>query len=83
MKSLLLTDFFYIFTSYRLPLNAEYEPKTILNTGALIRKGGNGDGKAKLSEDAQLRWKIAEEDQFGNDPELLAWARNGRTNPSP
>lgn len=68
---------------YRLPLNAQFEPKTILNNGALIRKGGNGDGKAKLSEDEQLRWKIAEEDQLGNDPELLAWARNGRTNPSP
>ena len=34
-------------------------------------------GKDKFSEMVVTKWRAAEEEQFGNDPAMLKWAREG------
>jgi len=61
---------------YTLPLNPKYD-KTIMETGHMIRKGQNGDGKVMFTEEETKMWAKLEEAQFGDDPVKLNWARNG------
>jgi hypothetical protein len=34
-------------------------------------------GASAFTEEAVAKWKKAEEEQFGNDPAMLKWAREG------
>ena len=65
--------------NYQTPLNKALASAghSVMVDGTMIRKGVSGDGKASLDEAQQARWAKAEEEQFGADPELLAWARAG------
>jgi len=64
---------------YLLPLNTNTYC-TIMKTGTLINKGTNGAGKVTFTEKQQATWKEAEEKEFGGQPGLLEWARNGEGN---
>lgn len=63
---------------YTLPLNSEAfaSGRTIMKPGAMVRKGETGEGKEKFSEEQQVRWRKAEEEQFREEG-LLQWARGG------
>lgn len=61
---------------YQLPLNNNFNG-AIMKPGKLINKGKNGGGQIILNEEQQVRWKEAEEKEFGGEPGLLEWARNG------
>lgn len=59
-----------------LPLNPNFKG-TVVNNGAMTRKGTIGDGKIVFTEKQHAIWAKAEEEAFGDDPEKLSWARNG------
>lgn len=59
----------------KLPLNSDLD--CIMKSGAVIRKGQNGDGKIVFNAEQQARWKEAENKEFGDIPGLLKWARHG------
>jgi hypothetical protein len=67
---------------YKLPLNLDkglwdLEKDDIIKSGAMVNKGEVGKGKTKFHPKVVEQWKKAEEDEFGHDPALLNWARNG------
>lgn len=66
------TDMF----GYTIPLNSDIEGR-IMEDGAMTRKGGIGDGGTLFSEQEKAAWAKAEEEQYGDDPKKLNWARNG------
>jgi len=61
---------------YELPLNTSFQGK-IMKPGTLIHKGTNGAGKVTFNQEQQVKWKDAEEKEFGDAPGLLEWARDG------
>jgi len=65
--------------SMKLPLVPEFNgTQTIIENGdSIIRNGNNGEGRAIFSEQEKEAWRKAEEDQFGDDPIKLNWARHG------
>lgn len=67
---------------YHMPLNLDKgmwdaEKDSIVKSGGMVNKGELGKGKAKFHPQVVEQWKKAEEDAFGDDPDLLNWARNG------
>jgi len=67
---------------YRMPLNQDSsiwdaDKDHVVNSGALTNKGGVGTGKTELSAKVVAMWKKAEEDEFGYNPAMLKWAREG------
>jgi len=62
--------------NYKLPLNPNFKG-TVMENGAIVRKGVNGDGKVMFTEEEQALWAKAEEQMFGDDPDKLNWARHG------
>jgi len=73
---------------YRLPLNDDpealwdLEKDHIIKSGSFVKKGGIGTGAAIFSDKVVAQWKKAEEDEFGHNPALLKWAREGGDFPS-
>jgi len=73
---------------YRLPLNDDpealwdLEKDHIINSGSFVKTGGIGTGAAIFSDKVVAQWKKAEEDEFGHNPALLKWAREGGDFPS-
>lgn len=67
---------------YMMPLNNDvglWDPDIdqIIVTGSMTKTGGVGTGGSIFSDKVIAQWKKAEEDEFGNDPALLKWAREG------
>jgi|EP01082_Thalassiosira_pseudonana_P003311 hypothetical protein len=68
--------------NYLMPLNKDtgrWDAKHdfILKDGKLIQTGQVGKGASAFTEEAVAKWKKAEEEQFGYDPAMLKWAREG------
>lgn len=61
---------------YMVPLNPAFQG-TVMTKGGLIRKGEQGDGKEYFTEQEKEEWHKLEEDQYGDDPAKLNWARYG------
>lgn len=66
---------------YKMPLNQDkghWDPDdSIITPGGMINKGGVGTGGSIFSDKVVAQWKKAEEDQFGHNPAMLKWAREG------
>lgn len=66
---------------YVMPLNQDkglWDVKdTIIKDGELVRTGLVGKGRAKFHPKVVEQWEKAEEDEFGHNPAMLNWARNG------
>ncbi|KAL3810783.1 hypothetical protein ACHAXA_006427 [Cyclostephanos tholiformis] len=67
---------------YKMPLNTDVglwdvDKDRILDEGKIFRDGGIGTGASVFSDKFVARWKKAEEDEFGHDPVMLQWAREG------
>lgn len=67
---------------YKMPLNQDKglwdaDEGFLIVSGALTNKGGVGTGAAVFSDKVVAQWKKAEEDEFGHDPVMLKWAREG------
>ena len=60
---------------YRLPLNPAYEG-TVMNEGAMTRKGGVGEGKRIFTDEQKARWAKIEEEELP-DAAMRTWAREG------
>lgn len=68
--------------NYLMPLNQDKgkwdaEKDHVIASGALVRKGGVKTGASIFSDTVVAKWEKAEEDEFGGDPDLLHWAREG------
>jgi len=72
-----LTDKF----NYLVPLNTDEQwdnfEDQFIKEGMLVGKGEVGKGSSKFSKSIVDKWEKAEVEQFGHDPELLRWAREG------
>jgi hypothetical protein len=62
--------------NYALPLHPDFDGKRIMQSGAMTRKGTNGQGKLVFSSEQQEKWANMEVEQFTEDG-LLRWAREG------
>ncbi|KAL9187741.1 hypothetical protein ACHAXT_006119 [Thalassiosira profunda] len=66
---------------YMMPLNQDpswdSEKNFVMMPGSMTKTGGVGTGGAIFSDKVREMWKQAEEDEFGHDPALLKWAREG------
>mmetsp|Transcript_21777 Transcript_21777/g.33090 ORF Transcript_21777/g.33090 Transcript_21777/m.33090 type:complete len:125 (+) Transcript_21777:303-677(+) len=73
---------------HRMPLNTDgkglwdAEKDHFIKNGSFVKKGGIGTGGLILSDKVVAQWKKAEEDEFGHNPALLKWAREGGDFPS-
>eukprot|EP01083_Nonionella_stella_P018341 51134_1 len=63
--------------NYQLPLHPKNSDMRIMKNGTMTRKGVNGQGKIVFSDEEKAKWTKTEEEQFGDDPEKLNWARHG------
>lgn len=68
--------------NYKMPLSQDkgkwdVNNDHILSSGSIIKKGEIGTGASIFSDKVAALWKKAEEDEFGHDPALLKWAREG------
>mmetsp|Transcript_34905 Transcript_34905/g.56962 ORF Transcript_34905/g.56962 Transcript_34905/m.56962 type:complete len:376 (-) Transcript_34905:248-1375(-) len=67
---------------YKMPLNQDkgmwdVDKSCLIVSGALTNTGGVGTGAAKFSDKVVALWKKAEEDEFGHNPAMLKWVREG------
>jgi hypothetical protein len=67
---------------YTMPLSQDKnlwdaQNDKIIKNGEILRTGEIGKGKTKFHPSVVEQWEKAEEDEFGHDPSLLHWARNG------
>ena len=66
---------------YVMPLNQDkglWDVKDkIIKDGELVKTGLVGKGRAKFHPKVVEQWEKAEEDEFGHNPAMLNWARNG------
>ncbi|KAL7482466.1 hypothetical protein ACHAW6_008139 [Cyclotella cf. meneghiniana] len=72
--------------NYLMPLNKDkglWDPNkdTIVKDNELVNKGLIGTGKALFNDQIVKRWMKVEEEEFGHDPELLRWLREGSVLP--
>ena len=67
---------------HTLPLNKDegvwdLDKDHIMESGSMTNKARLNTGASLFSDKVVAQWKQAEEDEFGYDPELLKWAREG------
>jgi len=66
---------------YVMPLNQDKGlwdvNDKIIKDGELVKTGLVGKGRAKFHPKVVEQWEKAEEDEFGHNPAMLNWARNG------
>mmetsp|Transcript_3920 Transcript_3920/g.8641 ORF Transcript_3920/g.8641 Transcript_3920/m.8641 type:complete len:383 (+) Transcript_3920:92-1240(+) len=67
--------------SYTMPLSRDKfwdaENDTVLTEGSMTRTGYVGKGQQMFTDAVIEKWRKAEEEQFGHDPAMLKWAREG------
>lgn len=64
--------------SSKMALNQNSPNMPIMKSGGkILRTGGLGEGTKLFSDEQKARWAAAEEAEFGDDPDLLKWARAG------
>mmetsp|Transcript_16773 Transcript_16773/g.40104 ORF Transcript_16773/g.40104 Transcript_16773/m.40104 type:complete len:378 (+) Transcript_16773:86-1219(+) len=66
---------------YLLPLNRDklwdVEKDHLMAVGSMTKEGRLGTGGSLFSKNVVAQWNKAEEDEFGHDPAMLKWAREG------
>lgn len=66
---------------YILPLNRDkfwdVEKDHLMAVGSMTREARLGTGGSLFSKKVVAQWNKAEEDEFGHDPAMLKWAREG------
>jgi hypothetical protein len=68
--------------NYMMPLNKDTKlwnasTDKIIKDNELVNKGLVGKGKQAFTDEIVRRWMKMEEEQFGHDPALLKWLREG------